>query len=82
MEIAKEQQGKQKRPRKNRISNHEVPITESNKYKHWEIRAAVVGMFTHYVPQAKIDIEQGGLEAFWNHFVNEGSKLIPKPEKP
>ena len=82
MDIAREQQGNPKRIKKNRISKHEVPITESNKYKHWEIRAAVVGMFAHYVPQAKTDMEQGGLEAFWNHFVSEGSKLIPKPEKP
>tara|TARA_B100000963_G_C22225767_1_gene493665 strand:- start:179 stop:427 length:249 start_codon:yes stop_codon:yes gene_type:complete len=82
MDIAREQQGNPKRIKKNRVSKHEVPITESNKYKHWEIRAAVVGMFAHYVPQAKIDMEQGGLEAFWNHFVSEGSKLIPKPEKP
>ncbi len=82
MDITREQQGNPKRIKKNRVSKHEVPITESNKYKHWEIRAALVGMFAHYVPQAKIDMEQGGLEVFWNHFVNEGSKVIPKPEKP
>ena len=38
MDITKEQQGNPKRIKKNRVSKHEVPITESNKYKHWEIK--------------------------------------------
>ena len=69
-----EQQKKKKKIRKQKKI---VIDTDTNRYKHWEIRTAFVGVIIQYIPQAKKDIQEMGVENWYNACVQNASSIIP-----
>ena len=68
---------KSKNFRKNRYI---APLESTNKFKHWEIRAALVGFACNYVPAAKSDIETMGIENWFKACIDLGKTMIPYTE--
>ena len=71
MEIDKNlKKGKNK---KIRVSNKPIDIKKTNKYKHEEIRKALIGMAKIYFPKSKNDMESIGIDNWFKICVEHGS---------
>ena len=77
-----------KKQKKNRSNNKKVNIEDTNKYKHWEARALILGFMVRYCPQAKIDLDkliqqngtEMGMKIFMDSFKGSGMCYFPYKE--
>ena len=52
MDVSKDT--KKPKQKKERKSTKTVDIKDTNRYQHWEVRAAFIGAMMHYNPQVKL----------------------------
>jgi hypothetical protein len=69
-----------KKKRRVRKKTKVVVNTDTNRYKHFEIRSAFIGAFIQYIPQANEDIKRMGAENWYNACVQNGASLTPFTE--
>ena len=67
--------------KKKEKTNKTVDIKDTNRYQHWEVRAAFIGAMMHYNPQVKIDMQNaGGVNNWFETLKQSGSTVYPFQE--
>ena len=79
MDVSKDT--KKPRQKKERKSTKTVDIKDTNRYQHWEVRAAFIGAMMNYNPQVKIDMQNaGGIDNWFETLKQSGSTVYPFQE--
>jgi hypothetical protein len=78
MEVSREKQPQKERKKKERRSTKTVNLEDTNRYQHWEMRAAFIGAMMHYNPQVITDMNTaGGVEKWFDTLKQQGATIYP-----